>query len=149
MTQRGYDQAKDKLHKLKNVELPRLEKSLGDARELGDLSENSEFETARHEINIIETQIAELSDKLARAEIIEIEEGDKVGIGAKVKVTDLDTKRPDEFFVVGEGETREDSDCVSVASPLGQAILGLKVGEVAEFAAPRGKIRYKVVKISW
>lgn len=149
MTQRGYDQAREKLNRLKNEELPRLEKALGDAREMGDISENSEFETARHEIGILETQIADLTDKLARAEIIEPSKGDVAALGARVKVTDLDTKRGDEFMLVGEGETRDDVDCVSVASPLGQAVLGLKVGDVAEFAAPRGRIRYKVVKITW
>ena len=149
MTQKGYDQMRAKLDKLKNVEMPRLEKALGDAREMGDLSENSEFETARHEIWITEQQIAELEDKVARAQIVAASEivKDKVGIGALVKVEDLDKKYKDEFLIVGEGETRKDVDCVSSTSPLGQAILGKKIGEVAEVEAPRGRIRYKVLGI--
>ena len=145
MTRRGYEQAKEKLDRLKNVELPRLEKSLGDARELGDLSENSEYETARHEIGITETQIADLSDKLSRAEIIERGDSDMVTIGAIVKVKDLDSKRDDEFMIVGEGETRPDLDTVSVSSPLGMALVGKKIGDAAEVEAPRGKLRYKIV----
>jgi transcription elongation factor GreA len=145
MTRRGYEQAREKLDRLKNVELPRLEKSLGDARELGDLSENSEYETARHEIGITETQIADLSDKLSRAEIIERGDSDMVTIGAIVKVKDLDSKRDDEFMIVGEGETRPEFDTVSVSSPLGMALVGKKIGDAAEVEAPRGKIRYKIV----
>src|SRR5262245_50732465 len=94
MTQKGYDQMKEKLDRLKNVEMPRLEKALGDAREMGDLSENSEFETARHEIWITEQQIAELQDKVARAQIVSAGEmsASQVGIGALVKVEDVDKK---------------------------------------------------------
>jgi transcription elongation factor GreA len=149
MTRRGYEQAREKLDRLKNVELPRLEKSLGDARELGDLSENSEYETARHEIGITETQIADLTDKLSRAEIIERGDSDMVTIGAIVKVQDLDAKRGDEFMIVGEGETRPEFDTVSVSSPLGMALVGKKVGETAEVEAPRGKIRYKIVSFRY
>ena len=149
MTRRGYEQAKDKLDRLKNVELPRLEKALGDAREMGDISENSEYETARHEIGITETQIAELTDKIARAEIIEASNATEITIGAVVKVTDLDSKRPDEFMIVGEGETRADVDTVSVSSPLGLALLGKKPGDVAEVEAPRGRLRYKIVSFKY
>jgi transcription elongation factor GreA len=149
MTRRGYDQAREKLDRLKNVEMPRLEKALGDARDMGDISENSEYETARHEIGITEQQIADLTDKIARAEIIEALNADEITIGALVKVMDLDSKRPDEFMIVGEGETRPEVDTVSVSSPLGTALLGKKVGDVAEFEAPRGRIRYRVVSFSY
>lgn len=149
MTRRGYDQAKDKLDKLKNVELPRLEKALGDAREMGDISENSEYETARHEIGITETQIAELTDKIARAEIIERGDSESITIGAIIKVLDMDSKRNDEFMIVGEGETRPEVDTVSVSSPLGMALLGKKDGDVAEVEAPRGRLRYKIVSFKY
>lgn len=149
MTPRGFEQAKEKLNRLKYVELPRLEKALGDAREMGDISENSEYETARHEIGITETQIAELTDKIARAEIIEASNATEITIGARVKVTDLDSKRPDEFMIVGEGETRDDVDTVSVSSPLGLALLGKKGGDVAEVEAPRGRLRYKIVSFKY
>jgi transcription elongation factor GreA len=149
MTRRGYEQAREKLDRLKNVELPRLEKALGEARELGDLSENSEYETARHDIGITETQIAELTDRIGRAEIIERGTSNEVTIGAIVKVQDLDSKRGDEFMIVGEGETRPDVDTVSVSSPLGMALVGKKVGELAEVEAPRGKIRYKIVSFRY
>ncbi len=149
MTRRGYEQAREKLDRLKNVELPRLEKALGDARDMGDISENSEYETARHEIGITETQIAELTDKIARAEIIERGVSEDVTIGAIIQVQDLDSKRTDEFMIVGEGETRPDVDTVSVSSPLGMALVGKKAGETTEVEAPRGRIRYKIVSFRY
>lgn len=145
MTPTGYRQAHEKLERLKNVELPRLQKSLGEALQLGDITENSEVETARHEISLVERQIAELSDKLGRAEVIEPRESDAIALGAFVRVVDAETGHPDEFLLVGESETRPDVDTVSIASPLGLALLGKKVGDVADVEAPRGRIRYRVV----
>jgi transcription elongation factor GreA len=151
MTKRGYEQAAERLRKLKEVELPRLEKALGDARELGDLSENSEFETARQEIWVVEQQIGELTQKLSDVEIIPDSQilKDRVDFGALVSVLDLDRRAKDQFMIVSDGETRSDYDTVSTTSPLGQAILGRKVNEEVEFAAPRGKIRYKITKIEY
>jgi transcription elongation factor GreA len=74
---------------------------------------------------------------------------DTVAIGAAVKVEDVDRKGKDEFLLVGEGEVREGVDTVSVTSPLGSALIGKKVGEIAEVQAPRGKIRYKIVSFKY
>src|SRR5690349_13882929 len=89
MTRRGYEQAKAKLDRLKNIELPRLEKSLGDALDLGDISESSEVETARHEIDLAKTQLMDLEDRIARADIVDGANLDSISIGAHVKVLDL------------------------------------------------------------
>ncbi|HEY3227525.1 MAG TPA: transcription elongation factor GreA [Planctomycetota bacterium] len=149
MTRRGYEQAKAKLDRLKNVELPRLEKSLGDALDLGDISESSEVETARHEIDLAKTQLMDLEDRVARADIVDGANLDSISIGAHVKVQDLDTKRHDEFMIVGEGETRPEVDTVSVSSPLGMALVGRKVGDQAEVEAPRGRLRYQIVSFRY
>jgi transcription elongation factor GreA len=149
MTRRGYEQAKAKLDRLKNVELPRLEKSLGDALDLGDISESSEVETARHEIGLAKTLLMDLEDRIARADIVDGANLDSISIGALVKVLDLDTKRNDEFMLVGEGETRPEVDTVSVSSPLGMALVGKKVGDPAEVEAPRGRLRYQIVSFRY
>jgi transcription elongation factor GreA len=151
MTREGYEQARKKLEHLKNVEMPRVQKALGDARELGDLSENSEFDAARNEMWNLDQMISELETKLALADVIDASklDLDTVAIGARVKVEDLEKKFKDEFMLVGEGETRTDVDTVSVTSPLGQALLGKKAGEVAEFEAPRGRMRYKVLSFKY
>jgi transcription elongation factor GreA len=151
MTPEGYEQAKKKLDHLKNVEMPRVQKALGEAREMGDLSENAEFDAAREEMWKLDTMIGELETKISLAEIFDPKKMklDTVAIGATVKVEDLDRRAKDEFMLVGEGELRDGVDTVSVTSPLGQALIGKKAGEVTEFQAPRGKIRYKIVSIKY
>lgn len=151
MTPAGFEQARQKLDYLKNVELPRVEKALGAAREMGDLSENAEFDVAREMMWNLERQIAELEDKVSRAEVIDSSglRQDSVAIGALLKVEDLDASRQEEFLLVGEGEVRRDVDTVSVTSPLGQAFLGKKAGEVVEVEAPRGRLRYRIVEFRY
>lgn len=151
MTQQGYDQLKAQVDKLKYEERPRIEKALGDAREMGDLSENAEFETAREEMWRVDRRIVELEDQLARAQVIDGARvsADEITIGATVKCEDVGTKRKDEFMIVGEGERRDGIDTVSCASPLGQALIGRRVGDVVEFQAPRGKLQYRVLEIKY
>ncbi|MBI2931345.1 MAG: transcription elongation factor GreA [Planctomycetes bacterium] len=149
MTQQGYDQLKAQLDKLKNEELPRIQKALGDAREMGDLSENAEFDAAREEMWRVDRRILELEDQLARATVVNASKfaNGEITLGVTVQCEDLDFSRKDEFVLVGEGERREGIDTVSVASPLGQALVGRRVGDVIEIKVPRGKLRYKIVDV--
>jgi transcription elongation factor GreA len=151
MTPEGYEQAKKRLEHLKNVEMPRVQKALGEAREMGDLSENAEFDAAREELWKLDTMIGELETKISLAEIFDPKKMnmDTVAIGATVKVEDVDRRGKDEFMLVGEGEVRDGVDTVSVTSPLGSALIGKKVGEIAEVQAPRGRIRYKIVSLKY
>jgi len=151
MTPEGYEQARKRLDHLKNVEMPRVQKALGEAREMGDLSENAEFDAAREEMWKLDTMIGELETKLSLAEIFDPKKMnlDTVAIGATVKVEDVDRRGKDEFMLVGEGEIRDGVDTVSVTSPLGAALIGKKVGEIADFQAPRGRIRYKIVSFKY
>mgnify|MGYP001594101339 CR=1 FL=1 len=151
MTREGFEQAKKKLDHLKYVEMPRVQKALQEAREMGDLSENAEFDAARNELWNLDQMIAEMETKVSLAEVIDASKLnlDTVAIGAFVKVEDIDRKGKDEFLLVGEGESREKMETVSVTSPLGQALIGKKAGEIAEFTAPRGKIRYKIVSFKY
>ena len=151
MTPEGYEQAKKRLDHLKNVEMPRVQKALGDAREMGDLSENAEFDAARNEMWSLDQQIADLETKLSLAEIFDPKtmKLDTVAIGAYVKVEEVDRRAKDEFLLVGEGESREKVDTVSVTSPLGSALIGKKIGEIAEVQAPRGLVRYKIVSFKY
>jgi len=151
MTPEGYEQARKRLDHLKNVEMPRVQKALGDAREMGDLSENAEFDAAREEMWKLDTMISELETKVSLAEIFDPKKMnlDTVAIGATVKVEDVDRRAKDEFMLVGEGEIREGVDTVSVTSPLGSALIGKKVGETTEVQAPRGLVRYKITSIKY
>ncbi len=151
MTPEGYEQLLAKVDHLRNVELPRLQKALGDARELGDLSENSEYETARSELWNTEQMILQLDDRLGRAEVVDTKKApvDSIAIGALVKVLEVGAKKPEEILLVGEGETRSAYDCVSVTSPLGQAFLGKKPGEQVEVKAPRGTLRFEILEFRY
>jgi transcription elongation factor GreA len=151
MTPEGFEQMKKRLEHMKNVEMPRVQKALGEAREMGDLSENAEYDAARNEMWTLDTMIAELETKVSLAEIIDPKtlKLDTVAIGAHVKVEEVDKRGKDEFMLVGEGEVREGVDTVSVTSPLGSALIGKKVGEIAEVQAPRGKVRYKITSIKY
>jgi transcription elongation factor GreA len=151
MTREGFEQAKKRLDHLKYVEMPRVQKALQEAREMGDLSENAEFDAARNELWTLDRMIAEMETKVSLAEVIDASKLnlDTVAIGASVKVEDIDRKSKDEFLLVGEGEVREGMDTVSVTSPLGQALIGKKVGELAEVQAPRGKVRYKIIAFKY
>jgi len=148
MTPEGYEQIRKRLEHLKNVELPRVERSLGAAREMGDLAENAEFDVAREELWRLERQIAELEHRISCAEVIDSSRRaspEAVTLGALVRVEETGSGRQEEFLLVGEGEVRRDVETVSVASPLGRALIGRREGETVEVAAPRGRLRYRVL----
>ena len=151
MTPEGYEQAKKQLDHLKYVEMPRVQKALQEAREMGDLSENAEFDAARTELWNLDQRIADMESKVSLAEVIDAKslKLDTIAIGAFVKIEDLKTHRSDEFLLVGEGESREKVDTVSVTSPLGAALIGRKVGEKTEVQAPRGLVQYKIVSFKF
>src|SRR6185295_14397039 len=106
---------------------------------------------ARNEMWSLDQQIADLETKLSLAEIFDPKtmKLDTVAIGAYVKVEEVDRRAKDEFLLVGEGESREKVDTVSVTSPLGSALIGKKIGEIAEVQAPRGLVRYKIVSFKY
>lgn len=151
MTPEGYEQAKKQLDHLKYVELPRVQKALQEAREMGDLSENAEFDAARTELWNLDQRIADMESKVSLAEVIDAKslKLDTIAIGAFVKIEDLKTRRSDEFLLVGEGESREKVETVSVTSPLGAALIGKKVGEKTEVQAPRGLVQYKILSFKF
>lgn len=150
MSPDGFEQAKAKLKHMKEVERKQLEIRLGEARELGDLSENSEYESARNDLWLLDQRVTELEDRLARVQVVDpnSQPKDAVLFGAKVKCVDVKTKDEEIFEIVGEGEADPMNNKISVSAPIAQALIGKKVGEVAEVKAPRGTIRYKVLGIS-
>ena len=151
MTQEGYDQAEKKLYQLKNVERPRVEKALGEAREMGDLSENAEFDAAREELWNLDRQIGELEQKITLADVVDESRlpKDTVAIGATLEVEDVEAKAKESFMLVGEGEIRSGIDTVSVGSPLGHAFIGHKTGDIVEVQVPRGVLRYKIISFKY
>ncbi|KAF0242206.1 MAG: transcription elongation factor [Planctomycetota bacterium] len=150
MSPDGFETSKAKLKHMKEVERKQLEIRLGEARELGDLSENSEYESARSDLWLLDQRVTELEDRLARVQVVDpnSQPKDAVLFGAKVKCVDMKSKEEELFEIVGEGEADPMQNKISVSAPIAQALIGKKIGEVAEVKAPRGTIKYKVLGIS-
>lgn len=150
MSPDGFEQAKVRLKHMKEVERKQLEIRLGEAREMGDLSENSEYESARADLWLLDQRVNELEDRLARVQVVDpnSQSKDAVLFGAKVKCVDMKSKEEEIFELVGEGEADPMNNKISISAPIAQALIGKKIGEVAEVKAPRGTIRYKVLSIS-
>jgi transcription elongation factor GreA len=151
MSRDGYEKKKAELDRMMNLDMIEIAKRIAAARELGDLSENAEYHAAREEQGHIQARIDRLKDQLARAYIIDKSTlpTDAVVFGSRVKVKDLDMDEEEEFVLVGPGEEDYNANRILTSSPIGQGLLGKKIGDVAEIQVPMGKLRFEVVSISF
>ena len=151
MSRDGYEKKKAELDRMMNFDMIEIAKRIAAARDLGDLSENAEYHAAREEQGHIQARIDRLKDQLGRAYIIDRSTlpTDAVVFGARVKVKDLDLAEEEEFVLVGPGEEDYNSNRILTSSPIGQGLLGKKIGEVAEIQVPMGKLRFEVMAISF
>lgn len=147
LTSEGLQELKQELDDLKLVKRPEVIQALKEARALGDLSENAEYDAARHEQAVVESRISELEQMVENAVIIENIKTDCVGIGTKVKIEYIDDEETEEYSIVGSKEADPFENKISNESPIAQAIMGLKVGDVADVASPNGKYQVKVLEI--
>jgi len=134
MTRDGYDKLKAELDRYRNVEMIEITKRVATAREMGDLSENAEYHAAREDQGILQARINDLSDRIARAAIVDPSSlpKDTVVFGSKVRVMDLDIDEEETFELVGPGQENPDKGRILSTSPIGQGLLGLKKGETVE-----------------
>lgn len=151
ITAEGYKKLQEKLHHLENEILPAVEKRLGEAREHGDLSENSEFDSAREEIWQLDRKIAELRQRLSLAEIVTPakNKSKEIAFGAKVKIRDIDNGEVLEYTLVGEGESDPSEGLISITTPVGKQLLGHTVGQKVEVKVPAGDLHYEIIKINY
>jgi transcription elongation factor GreA len=150
MTREGYDKLKAEHDRLRNVEMISVTTRVADARAMGDLSENAEYHAAREDQGILQAKINDMADRLARATIIDMSTlpKDVVAFGSKVKVMDLDLDEEETYELVGPGQENPDKGRILTGSPIGQGLLGRKIGETVEIPVPRGTIRFKILEIS-
>lgn len=148
VTAEGLAELEQEYRRLVEERRPLIVERLSEARKLGDLSENSEYDSAKDELDFTDGRIAEMKQIIDRAVVIEkvCGQSSKVNLGCKVTVEFQDGKKTD-FHVVGEWEANPVEKKISYRSPLGVALLGKKVGEQAEVEAPAGKVIYTVVQI--
>src|SRR6202158_2083569 len=151
MTAGGYAALEVELKQRQSVERPRIIEHIAEARSHGDLSENSEYHAAKEEQSHNEGRIAELEDKLARADIIDISKlsGDTIMFGATVTLVDEDTDKKAVWQIVGEAEADAKKGRISITSPLARALIGKKKGASVEVMAPGGAKAYEITKVEW
>lgn len=150
MTKQGLEKLKADLQVLEERR-PHMLKAVQEAREKGDLRENAEYHAAREDLASMEGRIADLKAKIAMATLIDPSKvgGDTIVFGATVKLKDLADDAEEEYTLVGEGEADPLANRILTTSPMGQALLTKKVGEIAEVPAPKGKIRFEILEIRY
>jgi transcription elongation factor GreA len=151
MTGEGYRALDEELKRLKTQERPSVIAAISEARSHGDLSENAEYHAAKERQGWIEGRIAEIEDKMARAQVIDVSKlsGLQVKFGATVTVVDEDTEDEARYQIVGEHEADVKSGRLSLTSPLARGMMGKERGEVVEVATPSGVKAYEILKIEW
>jgi transcription elongation factor GreA len=149
MSKDGYEKLKAQLDHMKNEEMPRIAEAIAQARGFGDLSENAEFDAAVEAQGMLQARIDDLQYKLSRAMIVDPKSipTDRVVFGSKVKIFDLDFNEEEQYILVGPGEEDFDQNKIPFGGPLGQALVGKKVGEVVEVPVPRGTRKLRIDEI--
>ena len=149
LTYAGLKQYEDELQNLKVVRRKEVAQKIKEAREQGDLSENAEYDAAKDEQRDIELRIEELEKLLKNAEVVVEEEIDvnKINIGCKLKLLDVEYDEEMEFYIVGSTEANSLQNKISNEAPVGRALIGKSVGDVVDVETQAGIIQYKVLEI--
>ena len=149
LTYEGLKRYEDELQNLKVVKRKEVAQKIKEAREQGDLSENAEYDAAKDEQRDIELRIEELEKLLKNAEVVVEDEIDldKINIGCKVKVYDVEEDEEMEFKIVGSTEANSLKGKISNESPVGKALLGKKIGDTVTVTTPAGEFEYKILSI--
>ena len=151
ITTQGLEKLKNELDNLKNIKRPKIIEAIAEARAHGDLKENAEYHAQREAQGMLQAKINQIKGDLSRAQIIDMASvpKDEVAFGATVKVLDLEFDDEDEMTLVGAGDEDYDNGKYLITSPIGQGLLGSKVGETVEIIVPRGTMRFKILEIRY
>lgn len=149
MTKEGYEALKKELDELKSVTRGEISEKIRVARGFGDLSENSEYDEAKNEQAVVEARIKKLEDQLKNVKIISKEEiaTDRVTVGCRVKILDLDYTEEMEYRIASSVESNASDNTISDESPVGKGLIGHKVGECVEIHAPAATFKLKILEI--
>ena len=149
LTAAGLQRIENELRELQTVRRQEVAEHIRQAKDLGDMSENPEYEDAKTEQAFLEGRISELKAILKSAVVVNEADvpTDQVGIGSVVKVRDLESNDEWEYTLVGSFEADPDEDRISNESPIGEALFGHKVGDVVQIKVPVGSVRYEIVAI--
>ncbi len=150
MTPRGAAKVKEELARLK-AERPKISREIGIARDHGDISENAEYHAAKERQGMVEAQIKDLEDKLARAEVIDPARlsGSKVRFGATVSLSNVDTSETSTYQIVGADEASIEEGTISVSAPLARALIGKETGDEVTVSLPGGRRTYEITDVTF
>jgi len=151
MTADGYNRLQEELKRLKTVDRPAIIRAIAEARDHGDLAENAEYHSARDRQSFIEGRLAEIEDKIARAEIIDVSKlsGSVIKFGARVTLADEETDEEQTFQIVGEDEADISQGRLSVTSPLARALIGREIGDEVKVRMPAGERLYEILEVEY
>jgi transcription elongation factor GreA len=151
VTREGFEKLQAELKQLKTIDRHEVIKAIASARELGDLSENAEYHAARERQGFIEGRIAELEDKLARADVIDVKllNGSSVKFGASVRLIDEDTEETLSYQIVGDDESNLSKGKISLSSPLAKALIGKDAGDSVDVRTPGGVKSYEIIEVAF
>jgi transcription elongation factor GreA len=151
ITNKGFEKLETELKLLKSTERPNVIKAIAEAREHGDLSENAEYHAAKEKQSFIEGRIADLENKISRAEVINtrVLSGDKIIFGATVTLGEVGRKKNIVYQIVGTEEADVENGKISVSSPLARALLGKKIDDMVEVLSPGGSREYEIENIEF
>ena len=149
LTAEGHDKLRAEIEHLSTVKRREVAERIKQAREFGDIAENSEYDDAKNEQAMLEHRISMLEERLKGARVVAKHDAPKgvVAVGTKVRLRDLDAKETIEYHIVGSAEANPAEHKLSNESPVGKAIMGKKKGEIVEVAAPRGSLKYKIMEV--
>ncbi len=149
-TPEGFEKLKKELEHLKSVERPKVSQQIAEARDKGDLSENAEYDAAKEAQGLLELKISKMEDLMANARILNKDQMDnsKVMVLSTVKLKNLKINKEVTYTLVSEQEADLKSGKISINSPIGQGLLGKKVGEKAEIQVPAGTLTLEILEIS-
>lgn len=151
MTVEGFRSLEVELQRLKSEERPRIIQAIAEARSHGDLSENAEYHAAKEQQGLNEARVADLEDRLGRADVVDTTKlsGDTIKFGATVTLVDEDTDDKVKYKIVGDFEASVKDGKISISSPIARALIGKSKGDTAEVTTPKGARSYQVLKIEW
>ena len=151
MTYQGYQRLLEELKRLKSVERPKLVQEIEEARDHGDISENAEFHAAKDRQSLLDVQIREIEDRLARSQVIEVSKlsGDKVVFGATVTLADGDTGDKVVYQIVGDHEAEPKNGKISISSPVARALIGKCEGDEVQVRTPTGVRTFEILGLDF
>ena len=149
LTPEGYEKLKREIEELSTTRRREVAERIRIAREFGDIAENAEYDDAKNEQMLLEHRIATLEERMRDARVISKKDiaKDVVSIGSLVRLKDMAANKTTEYTIVGSAEANPAENKLSNESPVGKAIIGHKKGETVEVAAPRGKMKFKIMEI--